>query len=192
MKKFFISALIVSPLLMFAGTSPAGEVSQSQPSDPLSMERWFVGDWVCKGTQQMSPHGPEIKFTDKFVFRMVLDDTWLLFHIDQLEGPLKGKRSLIGSSTWDAYSHLHIRRDMNIGSSRMDMTTPGWAGDRLVFSGFMTTGDDGLAVEQVFTRKTAAEYEASMKVTDAAGTVLAWEEEDCRRIRSEGPKISGH
>jgi len=32
---------------------------------------------------------------------------------------MKGKRSLIGSSTWDANVHLHVRRDMNIGGSPM-------------------------------------------------------------------------
>jgi len=65
----------------------------------------------------------------------------------------------------------------------MDLTTPGWDGSRLVFSGFMTTGEDRLPVEQVFTRKTAAEYGASMKVTDAAGTMLAWEKGKLRKIR---------
>jgi hypothetical protein len=118
-----------------------------------------VGDWTCKGTQQMSPQKPEIAFTDRFSFQMTLDDSWLIFQIDQLEGPMKGKRRPIASSTWDANARLHVRRDINIGGSRMDLTTPGWDGSLLVFGGFMTTGKDRLPVEQFFTRKTEAEYE---------------------------------
>ena len=191
MKKVFVSALIVLSIFLFTLTSPAGEAAQAS-GDPLSMERWFAGDWLCKGTQQMSPHGPEIPFTDKFVFRMVLDDSWLLFHVDQLEGPNKGKRNLMGSGTWDAGAHLHIRRDMNIGGSRMDMTAPGWDGDRLVFSGFMSNGDNRLAVEQVFTKKTANEYAAWLKMTDTAGATQASEQEVCHRISGAAPKTSGH
>ncbi len=190
MNKVFISVLTSFLILMFGEATGADDAKPKQANDPLSVERWFVGDWICKGTQQMSPHEPEITFTDRFSFRMALDDSWLIFQIDQLEGPLKGKRNLIGSSTWDANARLHVRRDMNIGGSRMDLTTPGWDGNRLVFSGFMTTGEDRLPVEQVFTRKTAAEYGASMKVTHAAGTTLAWEKETCERVDEKSPNTS--
>ena len=186
----FVSVLILLSIVLFTLTSPAGAAAQASV-DPLSMERWFAGDWLCKGTQQMSPHGPQIPFTDKFVFRMVLDNSWLLFHVDQLEGPNKGKRNLMGSGTWDAGAHLHIRRDMNIGGSRMDVTTPGWDGDRLVFSGLMTNGDNRLAVQQVLTKKTANEYDAWLKMTDDAGATQASEQEVCRRINDGDPKIPG-
>lgn len=190
MNKVFISVLASFLILIIGEATGADDAKPKQVNDPLSVERWFVGDWICKGTQQMSLHEPEITFTDKFSFRMALDDSWLIFHIDQLEGLMKGKRSLIGSVTWDANAHLHVRRDMNIGGSRMDLTTPGWDGSRLVFSGFMTTGEDRLPVEQVFTRKTAAEYGASMKVTDAAETTLAWEKENCERVDEKSPNAS--
>jgi len=89
MKKVFISVL-TSFLILMIGEANGADDATPQANDPLSMEKWFVGDWTCKGTQQMSPHEPEITFTDRFSFHMTLDDSWLIFHIDQLEGPMKG------------------------------------------------------------------------------------------------------
>jgi len=59
MKKVFISVL-TSFLILMIGEANGADDATPQANDPLSMEKWFVGDWTCKGTQQMSPHEPEI------------------------------------------------------------------------------------------------------------------------------------
>ena len=94
----------------------------------LSLEKWFVGNWICEGTQHASPKAPGVRFTDRFSFRMALRGSWLIYHIDQLKGPVKGNETLIGSSTWDANAKVRVRRDMNIGGSRVDVTSPGQCG----------------------------------------------------------------
>ena len=153
----------------------------TQP-DQLSVEKWFVGNWICEGAQHASPTAGAVKFTDKFTFEMALDGSWLTYHIDQTKGPLQGKRTLIGWGTWDANAKVHVRRDMNIGGSRVDVTAPGWDGDRLVFTGYMIASDENLPIKQTFTKKGKAAYDSALVVTDAEGKPTEWEEESCRKV----------
>jgi hypothetical protein len=164
---------IVQHFSLSAGEIPAAASVHAAPStssklpEQLSAEEWFVGSWICKGTQHASAQSAAVQFTDKFTFKMALDGSWLTYYIDQTQGPLRGKRTLIGWGTWDANAKVHIRRDMNIGGSRVDVTAPGWDGDTLVFTGYMVTGDEKLPIKQTFRKKGDAEYASALVVTDA-------------------------
>ena len=52
-----------------------------------------------------------------------------------------------------ANAKVHVRRDMNIGGSRVDVTSPKWDGKKLVFTGYMIAGDDELPVKHTITRR---------------------------------------
>ena len=164
------------------GQSAKDAAAQNLP-EQLSVERWFVGDWICEGTQHASPMGPGVKFTDRFSFNMALGGSWLIYHIDQMKGPVKGKQTLMGSITWDANAKVHVRRDMNFGGSRVDVTTPGWDGDKLVFRGYMITGDERLPVKQTFTKKGDAAYDSTLEVTGTDGKPTQWEDANCKKVR---------
>ena len=183
MKKMLILAFALLALSALAQDNAAKAVEGQKLPEQLSVEKWFVGDWICEGTQHASPVGPGAKFTDRFSFNMALRGSWLIYHIDQMKGPVKGKQTLIGSSTWDANAKLHVRRDMNIGGSRVDVTTPGWDGDKLVFTGYMITGEERLPVKQTFTKKGDAAYDSALEVTGADGKPAMWEEESCKKVR---------
>ncbi|HKM79391.1 MAG TPA: hypothetical protein VJY15_00315 [Candidatus Acidoferrum sp.] len=163
------------------GQSAKAPAAQKLP-DPLSNEKWFVGTWICKGTQHASPMGPAEEFTDRFSFHMALRGSWLLYQIDQLKGPVKGNQTLIGSVTWDANAKVHVRRDMNIGGSRVDVTSPGWDGDKMVYTGYMVAGDEKLPVKHTFTKKGDAAYDSALEVIGADGKVAMWEEESCKKV----------
>jgi hypothetical protein len=169
-----------------AQDKPAKAAEVQKLPEQLSLEKWFVGDWICEGTQHASPAGPAVKFTDRFSFNMALRGSWLMYHIDQLKGPVKGKQTLIGSSTWDANAKVHVRRDMNIGGSRVDVTSPGWEGDKLVFTGYMITGEEKLPVKQTFRKKGDAAYDSALEVTSADSKPAMWEEESCRKVSGIG------
>ena len=153
MKTMLILAFALLALSALAQDKPAKAAEvQKSPPEQLSFEKWFVGNWICEGTQHASPMAPGVKFIDRFSFNMALRGSWLIYHIDQLKGPVKGRQTLIGSSTWDANAKVHVRRDMNIGGSRVDVTSPGWDGDKLVYTGYMIAGDEKLPVKHTFTR----------------------------------------
>jgi hypothetical protein len=176
---------IVQHFSLSAGETLAVNATPSaapKPSEQLSMEKWFVGNWICEGEQHASPTASAAKFTDKFSFKMALDDSWLTYHIDQTKGPVQGKRTLVGWGTWDANAKVHIRRDMNIGGSRVDVTAHGWDGDKLVFTGYMIASDEKLPIKQTFTKKGDAAYDSALVVTSAEGKPIEWEEESCRKV----------
>lgn len=176
---------IVQHFSLSAGETPAVNAAPSATptlSDQLSVEKWFVGEWICEGEQHASPTAAAVKFTDKFTFEMALDGSWLTYHVDQTKGLLQGKRTLIGWITWDANAKLHVRRDMNIGGTRVDVTTPGWDGDKLVFTGYMIANDEKLPIQQTFTQKGDAAYDSALIVTGAEGKPTEWEEESCKKV----------
>ena len=110
MKKVFLAF----SLLAFSGLpqdSPKNYVnpheSATQPAspDPLALERWFVGDWICSGIQHSSQTASGVKFTDRFHFRMALGDAegrhdamlWSLSGgqpIDMIRGALSNLRNI--------------------------------------------------------------------------------------------------
>jgi len=188
MKKAFLAfALLALP--GFPQDSPKNSVNPHKPatqpasSDPLALERWFVGDWICTGTQHSSQTASGVRFTDRFHFRMALGGSWQIYTLHQVEGPHKGQLTLIGAITWDANARLHVRRDMNIGGSRMDMTTPGWDGDTMVATGYMIRNDQKLPAKQSFLKKGDDRYDSSLEIASPDGKPVDWEEEACRKVR---------
>jgi len=101
---------------------------------------------------------------------------------------VKGKQTLIGFSTWDDNAKMHIRRDMNIGGSRLELTSPGWVGDKLVFTGHMIVGAQKLAVRHSLTKKGDAAYDAYLEMIGRDGKPVMWEEESCKKVR--GARVS--
>ena len=182
MKKVLILAFTLLALSALAQDQPAKAAEAQKLPEQLSVENWFVGDWICEGTQHASPTGPGATFTDRFSFRMALRGSWLIYHIDQLKGPVKGNETLIGSSTWDANAKVHVRRDMNIGGSRVDVTSPGWDGDKLIYTGYMIIGAEKLPVKHTLMKKGDAAYDAYLEVTGADGKPAMWEEESCKKV----------
>jgi len=182
MKITFLTFVLFA-LFASAESQSAKTATAQKEMDPLLAEKWFVGTWLCKGTLHASPTEPAVEFTDRFSFHMTLGDSWLMYQIDQLKGPVKGNQTLIGSITWDANAKLHVRRDMNIGGSRVDATSPGWYGDKLVFMGFMIVGDQKLPIKQTFTKKGDAAYDSALEVTGAEGKPTQWEEESCKKVK---------
>jgi hypothetical protein len=192
MKKMLIRAFALLALSALAeGQSAKAAAAQMLP-EQLSVEKWFVGNWICEGTQHASPMAPGVKFIDRFSFRMALRGSWLIYHIDQLKGPVKGKQTLIGSSTWDANAKVHVRRDMNIGGSRVDVTSPGWDSDKLVYTGYMIIGEEKLPVKHTLTKKGDAAYDSALEVTGADGKPAMWEEESCKKVRGVAAMTPNH
>ncbi len=188
MKKVFL-ALVFLALPGSPQDSPKDSANPPKPAtqlaspDPLALERWFVGDWICTGTMHTLQTTSGVKFTDRFHFRMALGASWQLYSLHQVVGPHKGQLTLIGAITWDANARLHVRRDMNIGGSRMDMTTPGWNDDTMVFTGYMVNNGQKLPARQSLFKKSHDRYDSGLVISGQDGKPFNWEEEACRRTR---------
>lgn len=91
MKTMLILAFALLALSALAQDKPAKAAEVQKLPEQLSFEKWFVGDWICEGTQHASSAGPGVKFTDRFSFNMALRGSWLIYQIDQLKGPVEGQ-----------------------------------------------------------------------------------------------------
>ena len=72
---------IVQHFSLSAGETPAVNPAPSAAPtlpDQLSVEKWFVGNWICEGEQHASPTAAAVRFTDKFMFKMALDGLSLI------------------------------------------------------------------------------------------------------------------
>lgn len=72
---------------------------------------------------------------------------------------------------------------MNIGGLRVDVTSPGWDGDKLIFTGYMITGNAKLHVKHTFTKKDDAAYDSAFELTGADDKPTRWEEESCKKVK---------
>ena len=58
MKKMLILAFALLALPALAQDKPAKAAEAQKLPEQLSVEKWFVGEWICEGTQHASPVGP--------------------------------------------------------------------------------------------------------------------------------------
>ena len=57
MKKMLILTFALFALSALAQDKPAKAAAAQMLPEQLSVEKWFVGDWICEGTQHASPMG---------------------------------------------------------------------------------------------------------------------------------------
>jgi hypothetical protein len=83
MKTMLILAFALLALSAVAQDKPAKAAEVQKLAEQLSVEKWFVGDWICEGVQHASPAGPGVKFTDRFSFEMALHGLAFARHKDE-------------------------------------------------------------------------------------------------------------
>lgn len=179
--KRWICAAALAASAAFAdqmGGPSAAAPAMPKPPAELSVEKWFVGTWTCKGQQHAGVMGPEMKTSLKLEMKMELAGFWLQYKGTMQVGPMKGKEIIDGFSTWDGSQHQ--RYDFQPGGL-MHYTTKGWDGDKMIFEGDGMMGGQKTSMRHTITRKGDNEY-ASVLETDGKPLI----EETC--TRSGGPK----
>src|SRR5437764_3678915 len=129
MKRLILGAAFAASAA-FAQGKPAAPPAMEMPKPPeqMSVEKWFVGTWNCKGQQHAGPMGPEMATSSKLDMKIELSGFWLQVKGTMMAGPMKGKEMFEGFASWDGSQH--IRYDFNPGGVTK-LTTKGWDGDKL-------------------------------------------------------------
>src|SRR5438105_6418655 len=113
MKRFVVAAALAASAAV-AEEKAAAAPAMPQPPEQMSVEKWFVGSWSCKGQQHAGPMGPEMKTASKLDMKLELAGFWL-----QVKGtfagagPMKGKEIFEGFASWDGTQHARYDFDMN-------------------------------------------------------------------------------
>src|SRR3954463_9671434 len=100
-------------LVALAASSSFAQGGMPQPPAELSVEKWFVGSWSCKGHQNEGAMGPAMDTNNKIEFKMELMGFWLQYKGTAQAGPMKGKEIFDGFASWDGTQH--VRTDYTIG-----------------------------------------------------------------------------
>ena len=78
-------------------TAPAAPAKMEMPKPPeqMSVEKWFVGSWSCKGHQNAGPMGPPADTNNKIVFTMELGGFWLQYKGSAQAGPMNRRGGIV-------------------------------------------------------------------------------------------------
>jgi len=141
-----------APAEKLAAAPEAQPAAHAMPAPPaeLSVEKWFVGTWNCKGVDHAGPMGPEHKTSSQLKMKLDLAGYWLEVEGTAMSGPMKGKEVFEGFSSWDGTQHQ--RFDFQPGGM-IHLTSKGWEGDKLVFEGEGMTMGTKSAWKHTITRK---------------------------------------
>ncbi len=125
--------------------SLAAAPARAAGSDLDDLARWAAGTWRCQ-----SRAGAEA-YTFTLAFSWDLDKKWL---VARLDGRAKGRNEKVRSVNvygWDG-TQL-VSTFMNNQGARGTSTSPGWDGDRLVFSGTVDIAGYHTATTSTLTRR---------------------------------------
>ena len=69
----------VMTLMALCAFAAIAEDKPAMPTPPaeMSVEKWFVGTWNCKGQQHAGPFGPEMKVSSQLMMKVELAGFWL-------------------------------------------------------------------------------------------------------------------
>ncbi|HEY2028843.1 MAG TPA: hypothetical protein VGH20_06510 [Myxococcales bacterium] len=117
---------LLAATLLFA--SAAFPDDQPHPPAQLSVEKWFVGGWNCKGTELESGRA----IVDTATFSMELGGFWLQEQISLVGASAKSRDLATVFIGWDGTQH--VRYDFLVGGMAR-FTSNGFEGDTIVFAG---------------------------------------------------------
>ena len=138
--------------------APAG---MPQPPEEMSVERWFVGRWNCKGQQYAGPMGPEMKVSSRLEMTLELGGFWLQIKGTPTSGPMKGKEAFDSFASWDGSQHVRYIFQPG-GMSRL--SSKGWDGNDLVFEGEGTLGGQKVLMRHTITRKSENAFGSLLEI----------------------------
>ena len=183
MKRIILAAALAASAAVAEekAAAPAAPAKMEMPKPPeqMSVEKWFVGSWSCKGQQHAGPMGPEMKTASKLDMKLELAGFWL-----QVKGtfagagPMKGKEMFEGFASWDGTQHARYDFDMN-GMTKL--TSKGWEGDKLVFNGEMVMGGQKVPAQETITKKSDASFTTHLETADKDGKMAVTLEETCTK-----------
>ena len=156
--------------------------ASAQSADKLKDLQPFVGTWTCSGMAFASPMGPEHPTRATATAKWSLNKKWLEVHYTETTSS-KNPHPYDVVAYWgydDETKKLIASTFDNMGGYA-SQDSPGWDGDKLVFSGPSHGGGMSMQGRDVFTRKGAKQFTHNFETPDKSGFWQKTDEEICRR-----------
>src|SRR5205085_11447364 len=115
-------------------------------------------------------------------FKWGLGNYWLTWHVDQeksKDNPMPV--STAGGSTYDPATKKFVRSDMMSGGMWSTMSSPGWEGDVLTFTGEQSMMGKKVPVKHTLTKKGDSEYTSVFVMGTLDGKMMKFIDETCKK-----------
>lgn len=156
---------------------PAGPPKPAAEMDQLKM---FLGSWTCEGKQLAGPGG-EHPLKATVTAKAELGGFWQSFVYEEKktkEHPMAAK--VMGSWGWDAANRQFVRADRDSLGGWFAPTSPGWQGDRFVWTGELDGPMGKMPAKHTFTKQGDKAFLHTLEIT-AQGKAMTIFEVTCKK-----------
>ena len=140
-----VSILAVAPAVRAAEPTPS-------PAAEMANLKVFDGSWTCEGTANPGPMGPGGAMKGAVTSQTDLNGYWQSGTVKSTGGGMSGTMEGRFHMTYDPGAKQYVLLwidNMGIWSQE---TSPGWSGDKMVFTGESHMGAQKMSVRDVFVK----------------------------------------
>jgi hypothetical protein len=123
------------------------------PPPELQQLDWLLGTWDVSSTVFATAAAQESNLGGTTVVTRVLGDTWL-----QFADEIFGKEQDLGFITYNVVTHKWIAAQVDASGNSVTTTSPGWTGNKLVFTGRALIVGETAMLRQTFEKVSDTEY----------------------------------
>ena len=129
-----------------------------KPAAELDQLKLFEGSWRCEGKQPAGPFGPEQDYKSSLKGKKDIDNFWISIEYDQKKSkahpmPIKA-RGFLG---YDPAAKKYVSIGADNTGGWISESSPGWEGDKLVFSGDGSMGGQKVSFRETYVKKNEKE-----------------------------------
>jgi len=151
-----------------------------KPASELAELKYFLGTWHCEGNAPASPMGPAHRSRATVVTRVDLDGFWYSGTVREEKAagnahPMSG----MFHETYDAAKKQFVMLWVDNFGGWSTETSPGWDGDKIVYSGEAAMGGEKVPVRDTFTKKGGNELVHSYEMTMSGQKITG--DETCKK-----------
>jgi hypothetical protein len=176
----FALALLASPVVA-QDKRPAEPPPPPKPAAQLEQLKPFLGAWKCTGRQLATPmFGPEHAFTGSAAAKPEVDGFWQQFVYEEKRSKEHPGLKLVGLWGYDAGGKRFIRAAGSSQGGWDSASSVGWNGDKMVWTGELSSPKGRMPFRQTFTKKGEKEWSFRLEL-NPAGTWIPLSEVSCKR-----------
>ena len=152
MRNRSIAVLAVATIAVVAPCCAWAEEAAPQPPAEMANLAVFSGTWSCAGTTSPSPMGPAGKITSKVEGNDELGGFWRSGTVTMTGEGMPGAMKGVFRMTYDPGAKQYVLLWADSMGAWSQATSPGWEGDKIVFTGEGTMGGQKMTTRDSFAK----------------------------------------
>jgi hypothetical protein len=174
-----VAGLSLLALPALAEEKPATPRAAPKPPAQLDQLKVFLGNWKCTGKQLATPmFGPEHTFTGSASARPEVDGFWQQFTYEEKKSKEHPGVKIVGLWGYDVGGKRFIRAGASNESDWDSATSVGFNGDKMVWTGDLSSPHGRMPFRQTFTKKGDKEWSFRLEL-NTQGTWVPLTEVAC-------------